>query len=387
MIEHMPDHRCAVCGHVGAPGPCPKCKGRFLLSPESLAGHADDPLLGSVLGGRWALRSRIAAGAQGVVYAGEQVRMRQRVAVKVLRPELPADGQGPWSSTAMKQNAIERFDAEIAVLARLHHPNIVSLLDHDEVVVRLSNALTGPKERVRYMVQEFVDGPPLAQALEDAGGRLALPRALDVLAQIADALVAAHDAGIYHRDVKPANVVLTRWVLGDFVKLLDFGLAKLLGEPGISLDGQVVGSPSYMAPEQATGNWTPDPRADVYALATLCYQVITGQFPLKVAGRTAPQIILAKMREDPRPLASVIRDPLPAGLAPLIDAGLARHVDARLASVSELRDGLVAARNQACEPPPAHDPLAQARAKIEALAAADSLPSFDVTLSGVDGTE
>jgi len=357
-------HRCAVCSAEGdEPAPCPKCKVRYLLSPKGLGAHARDAVIGSILAGKWALCDRIAAGNQGVVYAGVQIATGRPVAVKVLRPELPADGQGPWSSSAMKKNAIERFDAEIAVLSRLHHPNIVNVLDHDEVVVKLASGLAAPKERVRYMVQEFVDGPSLADALTQSGGRLPLARALDVLAQVADALVAAHVEGVFHRDVKPANVLLCPWVLGDFVKLLDFGLARQVGEPGVSLDGQVVGSPNYMAPEQASGSWKPAPRADVYALATLCYEVITGRLPFTVEIPSVTMIIMAKMQQDPLPLTRAIADPLPPGLAALIDQGLTRDVELRISSVEEIRDGLVAARNQACEPAPAQDALAAARAR------------------------
>jgi len=195
-------------------------------------------------------------GGMGIVYKARQKHLDRIVALKVLPPEISRDGA-----------FAERFAREARALARLNHPNIVSIFD------------SGEADGLFYFVMEFVDGTNLRQAMQ---ARQISPReALAIVPVICDALQYAHDMGIVHRDIKPENVLLDK---KGWVKIADFGLAKLINpatpDIGLTQTGLMMGTPKYMAPEQMERPAEVDHRADIYSLGVVFYEMLTGELPL-----------------------------------------------------------------------------------------------------------
>ncbi|NKB86865.1 MAG: protein kinase [Acidobacteria bacterium] len=202
----------------------------------------------------------IGRGGMGAVFRARHTRLNRDVAVKVLDPSLRA-------STSFAA----RFEREAQAMAQLAHPNIVSVHDF------------GHRDDLHYLVMEFVDGVTLRQTIDSGGMRPA--EALAVIPRICEALQYAHDRGVVHRDIKPENILISR---SGKVKIVDFGLAKLVaGDVNVRLTGsrQVMGTPSYMAPEQIEHPDTVDSRADIFALGVVFYELLTGELPI---GRFPP---------------------------------------------------------------------------------------------------
>src|SRR4051812_47081906 len=226
----------------------------------------------------------LGAGGMGAVYKARQPALDRIVALKIL----PA-------GDAAGVNFEERFHREARALARLNHPNIVAVFEF------------GNAGGLHFFMMEFVDGTNLRQ-LEQVG-RLSPREALQIIPQICDALQYAHDEGVVHRDIKPENVLIDR---KGRVKIADFGLAKIAGGDSsatrLTLEGQVMGTPHYMAPEQVERPLTVDHRADIYALGVVFYEMLTGDLPL---GKFAPpsrkveldirldEIVLRALENDP----------------------------------------------------------------------------------------
>jgi len=248
---------------------CPRCNERF-DDPTRFCPHdgvvlepaPDDPHIGQVIMGQFELRAPLGKGAMGTVYRAWQMGMEREVAVKVLHPHLVTDPE-----------VLERFAREARAVARLSHPNIVTVFVIGQ---------TG--EGTPCLVMEYVDGVELDAVLD--GRALPSERAARVVRQIASALAEAHGAGIVHRDLKPANVILTqRRRSADFVKILDFGIAKIVGtdslvERGSDLtrEGEIFGTPYYLSPEQATGGAIYR-RSDIYSVGVMLYRMLCGRLP------------------------------------------------------------------------------------------------------------
>ncbi len=229
--------------------------------------------------------SPLGAGGMGEVYLAEDTRLGRRVAIKVLTERHGAD-----------EDRLRRFEQEARAVSALNHPNILTI--HD----------IGTADGVRFIATEFVDGDTLRTRL--ARGRLTLESAVDIALQVAGAIAAAHDAGIVHRDLKPENVMLRR---DGFVKVLDFGLAKLIERvpvgdssegthlPSRSTPGVVMGTFSYMSPEQARGQVV-DHRSDLFSLGVLLYEMLTGVTPF--SGPTAADVLASLIGREPAPPSS-----------------------------------------------------------------------------------
>lgn len=226
-----------------------------------------ESLVGTVLGGRYRIEKLLGEGGMGAVYQAEHTHMRKRLAVKVLHPEM-----------SRLPEVVARFEREAMAAAHIDHPNVAAATDFGKL-----------DDGSFFLVLEFVEGQSLRDAMNK--GRLELGRALRILRQITAALGQAHQLGIVHRDLKPENVMLVdRGGEPDFVKVLDFGIAKVpVGElareapgtakgPVLTQLGMVYGTPEYMAPEQALGQ-NVDARADIYALGILTYEMIAGVRP------------------------------------------------------------------------------------------------------------
>jgi serine/threonine protein kinase len=208
----------------------------------------------------------LGAGGMGAVYQARQPALDRTVALKILP-----------TSTSTGVNFAERFNREARALARLNHPNIVAVHEF------------GQAGKLHYFIMEFVDGANLRQ-LEKAG-RLSSREALQIIPQICDALQYAHDEGVVHRDIKPENVLVDR---KGRVKIADFGLAKILGVDAEALrltaEGQVMGTPHYMAPEQVERPLAVDHRADIYSLGVVFYEMLTGDLPLGKSSQYYPKL-------------------------------------------------------------------------------------------------
>lgn len=261
--------RANQCPHCGAPlsaetthGLCPKCA---LISvahgtePDGLSGlSAEIPSLERVAEAfpQLEILELIGRGGMGFVYKARQPHLDRLVALKILPEQLARDPR-----------FAERFNREGRVLARLNHPNIVSVYDF------------GQAGCFCYLLMEFVDGVNLKQALE--AGRFSPEEALSIVPKICEALQFAHDQGILHRDIKPANILLD--ARGQ-AKLADFGIAKLVGteKPDVTLTmtGTSLGTPHYMAPEQLEKPAEVDHRADIYSLGVVFYEMLTGELPI-----------------------------------------------------------------------------------------------------------
>jgi len=239
------------------------------------ATSAPDPLLGTTVGS-FRLVRRIGHGGMGSVYLGEQTLIGSKVAVKVLHEHLASDA-----------SLVQRFYAEARAVNLIGHPNIVNIFDMNVV----------PPRRY-YLIMEYLEGEPLSSA---PAAPMAPERALPILIQVCQALQAAHARGVVHRDLKPENIFLCRRDGPPFVKILDFGIAKLFGgemQGGMTHAGWIVGTPEYMAPEQGAGE-TLDGRADLYALGVISYRLATGRLPFTGGGVTG--ILLAHRDTPPVP--------------------------------------------------------------------------------------
>ena len=257
-----------------------------------------------VLGGRYRLRSRLAAGGMGAVWAAEDLVLGREVAVKLLGEALASD-----------RLAALRLRREARAAGRLVHPGIARVLDLGEDGGR------------PYLVMELLHGESLAARLARVGP-LAPVEAVRVVAAAADALEAAHRAGIVHRDVKPGNVFVT----GDGgVKLLDFGIASAAGDTAVT-GGDLLGTAAYLAPERVLGH-DATPAADVYALGVLLYELLAGRPPF--AGDTGTALAMAHVHAQPAPLRSVAPQ-VPPALAAGCEQALAKDPAARPPSAAAL---------------------------------------------------
>jgi TRAP transporter TAXI family solute receptor len=259
----------------------------------------------------------IGAGGMGQVYRATDTRLGRTVALKILAPELASD-------PAFQS----RFEREGKMISQLEHHHICALYD------------VGVEAGTAYLVMPHLEGETLAQRLER--GAMPIEVALTTAAQIADALDAAHTAGIIHRDLKPANIFLTK----SGVKLLDFGFAKSTSNvPGligaarsvsITVPGTILGTLSYMAPEQLEGKHT-DTRTDIFALGAVLYEMTTGRRAFDAGSQAA--VIAAILNVDPDPISTLRRD-APAALDRVVRKCLAKDADARWQSASDLADEL-----------------------------------------------
>jgi serine/threonine-protein kinase len=258
-----------------------------------------DPLTGSVLDGRYRLDALIARGGMATVYAGFDTRLDRPVAVKVMHPALAADDA-----------FVERFRREAKAAARLSHPSVVAIYDQGETDGRV------------YLVMEHVHGRTLRELLRE-NGRLAPAQAFDVAAGVLTALAAAHAAGLVHRDVKPENVLVGA---DGTVKVADFGLARAVETSTYSVaDGTLLGTVAYLAPEQvATG--AADPRADLYALGVVLFEMLTGTVPF--TGDTPLAVAYRHVNDDVPDPSTVSRD-VPKAADDVVRSATRRNLDER----------------------------------------------------------
>jgi tRNA A-37 threonylcarbamoyl transferase component Bud32 len=287
-----------------------------------VAPNAEDARIGARLCGRYDVRRVVADGGMGRVYEGIDKETDSRVALKVLHPDVSKD-----------EVAMERFKREYEISSLLPHDHIVKVMDFQRDVV----------SSTWMLVMEFLEGEELRVVLKR--DKVLLPeRLVRMLSQVAIGLDGAHDRNFIHRDLKPDNIFLCGTREGDIVKLLDFGSVK--DQSGsrkkLTVLGTTIGSPYYMAPEQAQGLESIDRRADVFALGALVYECVTGTVPF--SGNNGPSILLAILTKDPVPAsqkaAAGNKYPIPPALDDVLEVALAKNPNIRTKSVGVLADAV-----------------------------------------------
>ncbi len=301
------------------------------LSPSGIpasggAGRAAprEDLIGQTVGGRYTILELLGAGGMSVVYLARHELLKKPVAVKVLREEL-----------ATNKASLSRFHREALAAASIGDPHIVDVTDY------------GFTDRGdAYIVMERLEGRDLRRAIA-ADGAFPVGRAVAIARQILRALQAAHARGIIHRDLKAENVFLTQRDGHDFVKLLDFGISKVTqplddGSLAATGTGVVMGTPQYIAPEQAHGAQDLDHRVDLYAMGVILYEMLTGSLPF--TGKSALEVVMKHVQEEPQPPRARRPDlPIPVELEAVVLKAMAKSPAARYASAEAMLEVLPAA--------------------------------------------
>jgi eukaryotic-like serine/threonine-protein kinase len=261
-------------------------------------------VVGELIAGRYELEELVGAGGMSAVYRAHDRLLERKVALKILDASYSAD-----------EETIERFRREARSVAQLVHPGIVTVIDR------------GADDGRQFIVFEYVDGLSLKEALDDAG-RLPVRRALELAIETGRALSFAHGRGIVHRDVKPQNILLTP---DGRAKVTDFGIARSLGVDSVTQSGTVLGTSSYIAPEQATGGEV-GPATDVYALGVVLYELLAGEVPF-----TGDTFVAVAMRHVTEPVPPLLerRPDLPLRLVAAVERALAKDPAERYASMDD----------------------------------------------------
>jgi serine/threonine protein kinase len=267
--------------------------------------------VGDVIAGRYRIVESLGDGGMGQVFVAENVAIARRVAIKVLKPEVLADA-----------TFRHRFQREAEACAAIEHRNVARFFD----------LIIGDPT---FLVMEYVPGPTLGSYLREKGP-MAADRAIAITTRLCWALHAAHSAGVVHRDIKPSNVILAPDPeIGEEPKLIDFGLAKLASNSGaqkLTRQGQIVGTPHYMSPEQIAGREV-DPRSDVYSLGCVLYQMLTGRPPF--TGDDDVQVFYQQIERQPRPISQFVAS-VPPGLEPVLMRALHKDPRKRFQTMEEM---------------------------------------------------
>ncbi|MEZ4265403.1 MAG: protein kinase [Myxococcota bacterium] len=246
----------------------------------------EDKVVGTVVAGRFEVIRVLGQGGMGTVYEARQVAMNRRVALKLIHTHV-----------VQSQAGIERFEREMQATARIRHPNTIQVYDYGQT-----------EDGRLYLAMEFLEGKALAEVIRDEGP-LAFERVVHIGTQVARALHAAQSEGIVHRDLKPDNIMLIdRYGERDQLQVLDFGIAHFLDNSHTQLttDGAIIGTPAYMAPEQAKGVGV-DARTDLYALGVVLYEMVTGSAPFR--GPTTVSVLVMHVQVPPRPPSELVEVP------------------------------------------------------------------------------
>ena len=294
-----------------------------------------DPFIGrDILNGQFQILQKIGSGGMGSVYKALQPAMNRMVAVKILHPKL-----------ANRKDLVSRFRREARAMSHLTHPNTVKVYLYGEL-----------EDGSLYIVMEYLEGKNLNQTVR-AEGPMALERGLPILIQACNALEEAHRAGIIHRDLKPENIFLSQQGgMKDYAKVLDFGLAKVTERemrPGsiiLTQEGMVFGTPEFMSPEQAQGK-TLTPASDIYSLAVILYEVLTGKLPFEA--KNPMEYIQLHVTAKPKPIDErVPGKTFPPLLWSVLEKALAKKSEERYASGAEFAHALSAVLNGLPQVPP-----------------------------------
>src|SRR4029079_14036555 len=308
---------------------CPKCGVEYpdptTLCPNDGEALEKDPdaLVGTTLAGKYRIDARLNEGGMGTVYRGTHVLMDKTVAIKVLRPSLAAD-----------EKIVARFSREARAASRISHPNALSVTDFGE-----------DESGQVFLVMEFLSGKTLKQAIRD-DGPLSLARVVDITRQIGDALNAAHQQGVVHRDLKSDNIMLLDTMAGDHAKVLDFGIAKINeadGNPvdtGLTAPNLVIGTPQSMSPEQCSQAGEIDSRSDIYSVGVILCEMLVGHVPFS---GDSPTIVMMKHLQDPVPSVLEERSDVPPAVSRVVARAMAKLPENRYQTIHELLEDLTIA--------------------------------------------
>jgi serine/threonine-protein kinase len=294
------------------------------LCPSDGSALEKDPdlLVGTTLAGKYRIDARLNEGGMGTVYRGTHVLMDKTVAIKVLRPSLAAD-----------EKIVARFSREARAASRISHPNALSVTDFGE-----------DESGHVFLVMEFLSGKTLKHVIREEGP-LPLARVVDIARQVGDALHAAHEQGIIHRDLKSDNIMLLDTMTGDHAKVLDFGIAKINEPEGVvdtslTAPNLVIGTPQYMSPEQCSQDSEIDARSDIYSFGVILYEMLVGHVPFS---GDSPTMVMMKHLQEPVPSVLEERSDLPASVARVVARAMAKVPDNRYQNVAELIEDLTIA--------------------------------------------
>lgn len=269
---------------------------------------------GEILDQRWRIETRIGQGAMGSVFRGRDLQANKVVAIKILAPE-----------HCRKPKVVARFEREAEKMTGLRHPNIVAFHGH------------GRRGALPFIVMEFLEGLTLSDVLERHGGKIGLPETVAIVKQIASGLAFLHHNGLVHRDVKPQNVFLAT---GGRVTILDLGVVRDQANPGLTRPGAMVGTPYYMSPEQILGVEDIDKRTDVYALAAVSFELLTGRPPY--LGNNNFEVLYGHKNTPPPDASSLVKS-ISKPVGQVMIRGLAKRRDERPETVTEFVADLEAA--------------------------------------------
>lgn len=308
---------CSECGSPltlpGSEGSHPYYEDNYYSSLPTVRLVNPDPLIGHVIDGKYELLARLGEGGMSVVYRARRVHIGDDAAVKILTAKFVKD-----------QAAITRFRREARAAAMLRHPNVITIHDFGE---------TDDPHAPAFIVMEFVKGTPMSEILKTET-RFSVKRGIRLMRGICAGVGAAHRQGVVHRDLKPENILLVA-PDDDFelesVRVVDFGLAKLLAESGPTATGSVVGTPYYMSPEQCLGEPL-DSRSDVYSLGVMFYEMLAGDRPF--TAKTVSGVINRHLSEPPPPFAPALA--IPRRISTAIMKAMAKDPDARAQNATEL---------------------------------------------------
>ena len=324
---------------------CPKCGEEYsdvttLCPADGIALEKDgDSLVGTTLAGKYRIDARLNEGGMGTVYRGTHVLMDKTVAIKVLRPSLAAD-----------EKIVARFSREARAASRISHPNALTVTDFGE-----------DESGHVFLVMEYLSGKTLKQVIREVG-TLPLARVVDITRQIGDALNAAHEQGVIHRDLKSDNIMLVDTMAGDHAKVLDFGIAKI-NEPDGTVDTNltapnlVIGTPQYMSPEQCSQDVEIDARSDIYSLGVILFEMLVGHVPFS---GDSPTMVMMKHLQEPVPSVMEERSDVPPSVARVVSRALAKVRDNRYQNVATLIEDLTIAAGMTIHRIPAVTPAEMA---------------------------
>jgi len=312
---------CRSCGSsLSPPGPSPPSDApqgdTSFRQPEPIPTVITNLAVGSTFAGRYRITQHLGRGGMGVVYKAEDVRLKRPVALKFLPLELT------WNTAAK-----ERFVHEAQAASALDHPNICTIYEVDQT-----------PDGQMFITMALCEGESLNKRIER--GPLVLEEALDIAIRLCEGLAAAHSAGMIHRDIKPANIMVKD---AKYVRIVDFGLAKLAGQTQLTTAGMVLGTADYMAPEQARGDKV-DGRADIWAVGVVLYEMLAGRAPFR--GENQQAVIYSILHSNPEPVTH-LRSSVPSDLWKVIERCLKRNPGERFQTVAELQTELQTIRGVA----------------------------------------
>ncbi|MBV9211386.1 MAG: protein kinase [Acidobacteria bacterium] len=302
---------------------CPQCGREYqdtttLCPSDGTVLKKESDLVGQTLAGKYRIDEFLSEGGMGTVYRATHVLMDKTVAIKVLHPALAAD-----------DTIVARFSREAKAASRISHPHALNVTDFGE-----------DENGIVFLVMEFLNGRTLKEIVRSEGP-MSLPRVVEIMRQVCGALEAAHAENVVHRDLKSDNIMLIDVGGGDWVKVLDFGIAKIQEpagqDPELTAPNLIIGTPQYMSPEQCSQASEIDSRSDIYSLGVILYEMLAGHVPF--AGESPTAIMMKHLQDEPPNISDERRD-LPREVSQVVRKALAKRPEDRFQTASELSENL-----------------------------------------------